>query len=908
MTSGTTTETTAQADHAAIEWYGRDPAEVTRAFETDLENGLTTAEATSRLERYGRNELPKEQPPSRWQIAWAQFVDPMNIMLAVVAVASIVIGEVSTGIFVGLLVLLNVILGANQELKARASVEALEELQVPNARVIRDGSVANIAAVELVPGDIVMVEAGDLVPADGRIAGSATLETQEAALTGESAPVAKDAATLPAGDVALGDWTNMLFQNTSVTRGTATLVVTATASSTEMGKIAGLLQGVGVSRSPLQRELAGLTKWLGLVAWVAVAIIFVVGLVRGLDGDELILLGVATAIAAIPTGLPTFVQAMLSSGARRLADAKAVVKSLGDVETLGATSAINSDKTGTLTLNQMTARSMLTGGRWYTIEGSGYEKQGAILHSAGEETPDFTPLAYGLCLCSDATVGDDGTVVGDPTEAALVVLAAKVGVDAEATRRTFPRLAEVPFDSAYKFMATFHLAPKQETEPLFELVKGAPDVVLDRCTSALWHGEKVPIEQVRQEIVDANRDLSERGLRVLSFAIRRFEESDLETIKPDPMGHVDDLVFVSLVGIIDPLRPEAKDAVASALHAGIDVRMITGDHAVTAKAIGDDLGLGVGVITGPELEKLSDDELTERVPDLHVFGRVTPEHKLRLVSAMQEDGLIVAMTGDAVNDAAALKKADIGVAMGSGSEVTKQAAKMILTDDNFATLVHAVELGRDLYGRVTSYIRYQLSGLFGVLILMVAATVFNINSGIALTPAMLLFINFLIAVFPVVAIIKDQPDPAAMDRPPRDPALPIFNRFTGPRWLATGGVLALASIIPLVWGPDEPATDAPSVSMTMAFAVAALGTLGLGLTLRRDRAPAWRGPLFPYIGWLSIGVVLTWFAVELPMFQRWLATESLSRKEWIAVIGLALLAPFFTEISKAVRRYRARRE
>ncbi len=896
--------TTAPTEERA--WFATGVEETAGHFGVDVASGLSDAEAAQRLSEHGPNALPKEPPPSVWSVALGQLADPMNIMLAVVAVASVAIGQTSTGILVAVLVLLNVALGSNQELKARASVEALEDLQVPEARVLRGGGVANVSAVDLVPGDVVLVEAGDLVPADGRIAVSATLEVQEAALTGESAPVAKDAAQLPDADVPLGDRSSALFQNTSVTRGTATYIVTATGSDTEMGKIAGMLRAVKRTRSPLQRELAGLTKWLGLVAWAAVAIIFVVGLIRGLEAETLILLGVATAIAAIPTGLPTFVQAMLSSGARRLADAKAVVKNLSDVETLGSTSAINSDKTGTLTLNQMTATRLFAGGRWFTVEGTGYEKTGAILAPAGEDVPDLTPLAYGLTLCSDATVSDDGEIVGDPTEAALIVLAAKAGVDAESTRREHPRLAEVPFDSAYKFMATFHDAPR-EPGTFIELVKGAPDVVLERCSEAYWDGAPVPVERVREEIVAANRELSEKGLRVLSFAYRRFDDSAREQVVGDPMQQVGELTFVALVGIIDPLRPTARDAVAVAKAAGIDVRMITGDHAVTARAIADELGLGPGVITGPDFQRLSDDELSEQVPDLHVFGRVAPEDKLRLVASMQDEGLIVAMTGDAVNDAAALKKADIGVAMGSGSEVSKQAAKMILTDDNFSTLVHAVELGRDIYGKITAYIRYQLAGLFGVLALMLLATIFDINSGVALTPAMLLFINFVIAVFPVVAILTDDTDPQAMTRPPRDPAQPIFNRRTGPRWLLTGMVLGASALVPLVWGPDEPLTDGPSVSMTMAFGVAAFATIGLGAVQRRDPAPGWSGPLLPYGAWLAAAAVLTWFAIELPLLQRWLQTESLTGNQWLAVIGLALITPALVEVSKAVRRRAARR-
>ncbi|MGI9578269.1 MAG: cation-translocating P-type ATPase [Microthrixaceae bacterium] len=878
---------------------------VTEAMDVDPLEGLSKQEAAVRLSQYGRNEIPKQPPPRYWEVALVALRDPMNLMLLAVAIASLLIGQLSTGILVAFLVVFNVVMSANQEMKAKATVTALQDLQVPNARVLRGGSLVEIPAVDLVPGDIVNVEAGDLIPADGRIITAATLEVQEAALTGESAPVAKETDHLE-GDVGLGDRTNMAFQNTAVTRGTATMVVTSTGGGTEMGRIAGMLSEVEVSKSPLQQELANLTKWIGVVAWSAVAVIVVVGLARGMALEDLVLLAIVVAISAIPSGMPTFVQLMLSSGAQRLAEARAVVKNLTDVETLGATSAINSDKTGTLTLNQMTATRMFADGHWYRIEGGGYDKTGATLSSAGDETRDFKMLGLGLCLCSDATVADDGTVIGDPTEAALVVLAAKAGVDAEITRREHPRLAEVPFDSAYKFMATFHDNPLEndpEPDAVVELVKGAPDVVLDRCTQAYWGDEIVPVDQVRERILEANQELSEKGLRVLSFAGRVFSDDSFDA-NADPMGLVDELVFISLVGIIDPLRPSAKEAIGIASNAGIEVRMITGDHAITAKAIAEDLGLDEGVTTGPEFQKMTDAELDEALPHLHVFGRVAPEDKMRLVARMQASGQIVAMTGDAVNDAAALKKADIGVAMGSGSEVTKQASRMILTDDHFSTLVHAVELGRDIYDKVSTYLRYALTGLFGVLLLMLIATAFDINSGVALTPGMLLYVSLLISIFTVLAILTDVADPHLMERKPRDPDKLIFNRTTGVRWFIIGLVTALAALVPLVWGPDEPRVDAPSIAMTMAFGVTALVGVALALSQRRDTVPVWVGPFWPYTGWLAVATALTWMAVELEPLQRWLDTTSLTGMQWLAVIGLSLVSSIVVEIDKALRRHR----
>jgi P-type Ca2+ transporter type 2C len=810
---------------------------------------------------------------------------------------------------VGLLVLLNVVLGARQELKARASVDALAKMQVPEARLVRGGDLVLVPAAEVVPGDIVHLEAGDLVPADGRLLRSATLETQEAALTGESAPVAKDAGVLPPADVALGDRTNMLFQNTSVTRGTATMVVTETGMQTEMGRIATMLTEVKRTRSPLQRELDSLTKVLGIIAWTAVAFIVVVGVLRGMALDQVILLGTAMAISAIPTGLPAFVAGLLSYGAKNLAQAKAIVKNLTDVETLGATSAINTDKTGTLTMNEMMVSVIYSGGAWFTVQGEGYRKSGEITSVAGTPVPDFTRMALGLALDSDATVGDDGTVVGDPTEAALVVLAAKLGVDAVETRRAYPRLAEVPFDSAYKFMATFHHYPADGTPQIIELVKGAPDVVLARCSHAggPLSGTQVPIEQARADIEAANRRMGEKGLRVLAFAARLVGTEDVPEVTADPMSLTQGLGFVGMVGIIDPLRAEAKGAVHTALRAGIDVRMITGDHAVTAQAIGETLGLGPGAISGRELRELSDEELARRLPELHVFGRVSPEDKLRLARSMQRQGLIVAMTGDAVNDAAALKQADIGVAMGSGSEVTKQAARMILTDDNFGTLVRAVEIGRRVYEKIVAYVRYQMTQLLALVLLFVTATAFNINQGVAMTPSMVLYLFFFATVIGVVIIAVDPGDPQAMHRPPRDPAVPITNRRAVLFWVFYAAVLFGSALVPLVAGPDEPRVDAPSAAMTMTFMVMGLGTVGNALTNRRDPAAGLLPPILQAAAIGLIPVALLVLATRVDFLQHSLLTQPLTGPQWLACIGLALVLPVVIEVVKAIRRARAPR-
>ena len=899
---GRMSQTAAPPDSA---WYAEEPEAVVAALGTDAGRGLSAADVAERRGRFGRNEIASEPPPSTWQVALVQLRDPMSLMLIGVSVVSFVIDQAPVGVLVGVLVVLNIVLGTRQELAARASVDALAKMQIPQAKVTRDGALASVPAPELVPGDVVAIEAGDLVPADGRLLRSATLETQEAALTGESAPIAKDPAALGGADVTLGDRTNMVFQNTTVTRGTATFVVTETGMRTQMGRIASMLSAVPPSRSPLQREMNQLTKVLGVIAWAAVAVIVLIGLGRGQDASAVLLLGISMAVSAIPTGLPTFVQALLAYGAKQLAEAKAVVKNLSDVETLGATSAINSDKTGTLTLNEMTVRRLYMSGEWFKVTGEGYAKTGQILRTAGGEAPSFERLAYGLCLDSDATVADDGTVVGDPTEAALVALAAKIGVDAEETRRRFPRFAEVPFDSAYKYLATYHHLPLDGREQLVQLVKGGPDVVLGLCSEARRPGgDAVGIDEARDELLAANERMSQEGLRVLAFAVRQMEGLEAQ-VTADPQGNVRDLTFVGMVGIIDPLRPEAITAGRTAHEAGIDVRMITGDHAVTASAIGRELGLGPGAVSGAELVAMSDDELRAALPSLHVFGRVTPQDKLRLARLMQEDGMVVAMTGDAVNDAAALKQADIGVAMGSGSEVTKQAGKMILTDDNFGTLVTAIRLGRSIYDKIVCYVRYQMSQLLSLVLLFLAASVFDINGGVALTPLMVLFLNFFISIFPVIVIMRDRPAPGIMTRPPRDPALTIAHRGAVLEWLAYGLVLFLVTLVPLLAGLDELSESEPSVPMTMAFVVLSFGTIGSGLVMRRDPDSGLERPVLDAVQVLAIPVVLTVLFVELGFMQRLLMTTSLHTGEWLACAGLGLVLPVVVEVKKWVVRRRA---
>ena len=549
-----------------------------------------------------------------------------------------------------------------------------------------------------------------------------------------------------------------------------------------MGHIADMVTATKRVRSPLQRELDGMTKIFGLLAWTAVAIIAIVGIARGQDAETLVLLCISTAISAIPVGLPTFVQTMLSSGAQHLAEAKAVVKSLTDVETLGGTTVINSDKTGTLTMNAMTATTMLADGQWFRIEGGGYTKTGAILGVGGGPVPDFTRLALGLVLSCDATVGDDESVIGDPTEAAFVVLAAKMGVGAEETRAALPASRR----GAVRFRVQVH-GDVPRSAGLDQRRRPARAALHDgQGRARRRHRPLQPRALARRAGADrrrarraARREPADVGAGPARSSPSRSATSTTPRWRlraPTRWRRSPTWCWSRWSGSSTRCAPRPRHAVRVALDAGIDVRMITGDHTVTARAIADQLELGPGLITGTDLQQLSDAEVIERLPQLHVFGRVAPEDKVRLARLMQEAGEVVAMTGDAVNDAAALKQADIGVAMGSGSEVTKQAAKIVLTDDNFATLVRAVDLGRDIYRRITSYVKLQLTVLSSVLQLMLLATIFNINGGVALFPMQLLFCKFFVVVTVVIGFIADVPDPSVMQRPPRKPGTRIVTR------------------------------------------------------------------------------------------------------------------------------------
>jgi Ca2+-transporting ATPase len=697
-------------------WHTLRVEDALREQRVDEAAGLSPTEAESRLRSYGPNTFRPAGKQHGYVRFLGQYRDPMQIVLLVAAIASIVIKEWSTALLLIALTLFNAFLALRQEGKAEASVAALQKMLIVTSKVRRGGRVIELPAERIVPGDIVVLEAGDRVPADGRIIKAATLEIDESALTGESAPVPKEVNPVEQVETPLGDRVDMAYMQTEVTRGAGEMLVTATGMQTEVGHISGLLQATALEETPLTRQLNVLTHQIVVIALVALIFYLAIGYFRnGQSVHSLFLAGVAFAIASIPTALPAVVTYLLATGTTTLASVGAIVKRLRSVETLGATSAINSDKTGTLTLNQLTAVEMALVGQQLTATGEGYSTTGQITRVGGlsDVEIDLEPFLLPMALASDA-VARNGELIGDPTEGALVVLAAKGGIDATTTRQEFPRIAVLPFDAAYKLMATFHHMKDASGKDVIRcFVKGAPDQLLARASSALDAEQRtVPLAGVHERYLAYNERLGKQGLRVMALARKDFDPATFDR-SADLLSLLSDLTLLALVGIVDPPRPEARASIAKARSAGIQVRMITGDHAVTAAAIAGQLRIPGRAITGAEFGALSDEDAQRQIGEIGVVARVTPEHKVRLVNVLKRAGHVVAMTGDGVNDAPALKKADIGVAMGiTGTDVAKEAAVMILTDDNFATIIRAVENGRTLYENLMKYIRFQMGTLF----------------------------------------------------------------------------------------------------------------------------------------------------------------------------------------------------
>ena len=889
-------------------WHALSADQVLRAHGVDAQRGLSAAEVTSRAQRFGPNKFAEGKAEPRWRAFIRQYADPMQIVLLVAGVVSLYpVRELETGLVLIVLTLFNAVLGLRQEGKAAAAVAALQKMMIVKARVMRDGELTQIPAEQLVPGDVVAIEAGDIVPADGRLLRAATLEVAESALTGESMPVSKGTEPVEGAGTPLGDRTDMVYMNTNVTRGSGEFTVTATGMATEVGHISGMLAAEPTVKTPLTRQLDKLTRQILWIAGIALVISVALSLARGDAFAMVFTAAIAFAVGALPENLPAVVTTILAYGTQTLAKAGAIMKRMQSTETLGSTSAINSDKTGTLTLNQMTAVAMAVVGRRYSIEGRGYSTDGKITRVAGQAEIPLDQFLMPMVLASDAVLSD-GEMIGDPTEGALVALAAKGGVDAALTRRAYPRIAELPFDAAYKLMATFHRMTDDSGRDVVRcFVKGAPDQLLARAAT-VFDADAGPVpadDDFKQLYLAENRRLGEQGLRVLATARKDFDPAVFDP-GADLLPLVSGLEMLALVGIVDPPRPSAKAAIATAKASGIRVRMITGDHAVTAQAIAGQLGIDGRVITGADFGAMSDEEALAAIDEIGVIARVTPEHKVRLVDMLKKRGQIVAMTGDGVNDAPALKKADIGIAMGiTGTEVTKEAAVMILTDDDFSTIVKAVELGRGLYDNLIKYIRFQIGCLFGFIFSFLGAGILNIAGGVPFLPLQTLWINFTTLLFQAIGLGYGQPAAGLMDRKPRPPDQPILPRALMFWLVIVGLIVGIGTLGVIFWA--ELVYTRP-IAHTMGVVTFSLFALFFSIATRDERRTVFSLDTFSDKTFniaTGVSILTLILSTVFGPFEKLLETTSLDLPQWLICTAVALSVIVASEIRKAIRRGRS---
>jgi Ca2+-transporting ATPase len=788
-------------------WHAIPAADVATELGCDPARGLDAAEAAARLLTQGPNRLRQKPPRPAWRRFLDQFANLLVLVLLAAAVLAGLLGEVKDAAVIGVVVLLNATLGYIQENRAERALAALHDMLAPTARVRRNGEVAVVDAATLVTGDVLLLEAGERVTADARVLDAHAAEVAEATLTGESAPVAKTPAAV-AADAPLAEHQGVIFMNTVATRGRLEAVVTATGMDTEMGRLAGLLGDTSEPATPLQAQLDTLGKRLALIAGVVVALMFGAGLARGDDLMDTALTAIALAVAAIPEGLPAVVTVTLALGMHRMAGRNAIVKKLASVETLGCTTVICSDKTGTLTLNQMTARALIFAGRQYAVSGEGYDGDGQISGPDGTPPPDLSAALIPAALCADARIVD-GQLIGDPTEGALLALAIRGGITLAPLATEYPRIAEIPFDSENKFMATFH----PEGDQVRMWVKGAPDVLLARATRYQTESGETALDTATHDALRAANDaLAGQALRVLALAGRRIPAADF-----DPAGDLHawtrELTLTALVGIIDPPRPEAKDAIRICRAAGVQVKMITGDHRATAAAIAAELGLVGRAHEGRELDGLSPAELQRLVDGAAVFARVTPEHKTRIVEALQASGHVVAMTGDGVNDAPALKAADIGVAMAiTGTEVSREAATMVLADDNFATIVRAIEEGRTIYDNIVKFVRFQLSTNIGAILTVLGAPFLGFAT--PFTAIQILWVNIIMDGPPAMTLGVEPARPGIMQQTPRAAGAAILSWQRLWRIGLYGLTMAAGTLGIYAWGLTR---GGPLLAGTLAF-------------------------------------------------------------------------------------------
>jgi Ca2+-transporting ATPase len=938
-------------------WHALEADEIMRQFDTLSEQGLTSEEARHRLETFGPNALKEAPPITFWQMLVEQFNNFLVILLIVAAIVSALLGDLFEAAAIMAIVVLNATLGVIQESRAEQSLAALRKLAAPEAHVVRDGGRKVVPASELVPGDMVLLEAGNFVPADIRLVEAVNLRIEEAALTGESVPVQKDAAAVLESDIPLGDRKNTTFMGTMVNYGRGKGIVVATGMLTQIGLIAEMLQSVQQEPTPLQRRLEQLGKVLGWAALAICALVFLVGLLRGADPLDMFIVAISLAIAAVPEGLPAVVTISLALGMREMIKRHALIRRLSSVETLGSATTICSDKTGTLTQNEMTVTRVWADGEFVSITGSGYDPSGEFLvDDKTVEISDFPAILTTLWVASlnnDADLEVAGSsngkttyrMVGDPTEGALIVAAEKAGASVRELNKAYPRVQEVPFDSNRKRMTTLHAlqSPKSEdispfTDGGFKptgyvvTVKGAPDLVLELCSHYQRMDDlAVPLdESQRMTILQANDMMTQDALRVLGMAYRVIPDMPSE-ISSEILEK--DLTFVGLIGMIDPPRAEVPPALEKARQAGIRTIMITGDYPNTARAIAESIGLlhpGHQVLTSTNMNDIEDSVLQREVKNTDVFARVSPEHKLRIVEALRANGEVVAMTGDGVNDAPSIKRADIGVAMGiTGTDVAKESADMVLTDDNYASIVSAVEQGRVIYANIRKFVFFLLSSNVAEIMIIFLATLAGLP--MPLTAIQLLWLNLLTDGAPALALAMEKGDPDVMKHPPRPVKEPIIN---GPMQLGiviqtitqTGATLG-AFTLGLMWHLGEGGLIPPGmnpvayllqydwrgvdvqVAETMAFVTLSLCELFRAYTVRSETQSIFRIGVFSnrYMQYaVAVSIILLLMVVGVPFLQPIFNTHFMSAREWAVVFGLALIPAVSEEITKAYLRWRSR--
>ncbi|MBN1431126.1 MAG: cation-translocating P-type ATPase [Anaerolineae bacterium] len=860
--------------------------------------GLTSTEAARQLAEHGPNELQAAARISPWTILFEQFKNVLIIILLIGTVLSAFLGHEIEAIAITVIVLFAVVLGFIQEYRAERAIETLRQMAAPTATVLRDGEEVEIPSRDLVPGDVVRLQAGDKIPADVRLIEAINLQVEEAALTGESIPVEKHSNKLDKPDLALGDRKNMAYAGTAATYGRGSAMVVETGMNTEFGKIAQMLQTVETGKTPLQENLDKVGHVLARAAIVIVAIIAGLGVLRGQEFIDMLIFGVALAVAVVPEALPAVVTISLAIGVQRMVKRNALMRRLPAVETLGSTSMICSDKTGTLTKDEMTARKVFVAGQTFDISGAGYDPGGQFSKDGQsiQPTEPLKQLLQAATLASDAHIAySEGEgrwrVKGDPTEGALIVAAAKAGINKAEIDTRFPRTNEIPFTSETKRMTTLHTGANGTVA----YAKGAPEIIIESCTRQMTEGGEIALDaKSREQILETARNMATEALRVLAVASR--PEATLENAESE-------LTFLGLIGMIDPPRPEARAAIRVCEQAGIKPIMITGDHPLTAQAVARELGLlkNGRVVTGAELEAMDDAEFDRDVENIEVYARVSPAHKMRVVAALQKKGHVVAMTGDGVNDAPALKKADIGIAMGiTGTDVTKEAADMMLTDDNFASIVAAVEEGRGIFGNIKKYLMYLLSSNIGEIGLMAGATL--LGWPLPLTAVQILYVNLATDGLPALALAVDPPEPDLMNQKPRDPKVGIFTRPVVILMLV-GGVWSTAINMGLFWWATHTARSIEE-AMTMTFVSLVLIQFFKAFNFRSDHLSVWNKPFANK--WLNLAI--TWelallaLVIYLPFLHVPFGTFSLPLEDWAIILVLAFTIVPVLETAKWMER------